>query len=179
MLIGFGILLNGESFNLARKLELELCKKFGLCWGLKQPPHITIKCPFETKELDKFTNYLQDLSKNVKSFEIELEDFNYFEPKVIFLDVKENPKLKKLHFKIIKDLKEKFCIEPHQFEGNKIKFHSTLAVIDVTKQKFLRAKKYLEKYKPKLKFKAKSIGIFYYLGKNAGWIIVKEINLKN
>lgn len=178
MRIGFAILLDDKSHNVARKIELELCDKFGLCYGLKQSPHITIKAPFDTTNISPFVNYFELVAKKTKPFDIELEGFNYFEPNVIFLDVKENKKLKKMHDKIIKEMEEKFSIEPHEFEGDNIKFHVTLAVVDVTKSKFIKAKEYLKKYKPKLKFKAKTIGVFYYLGEDAGWAIVKRISLK-
>jgi 2'-5' RNA ligase len=179
MRIGFAILLDDESHNFARKMELELCDKFNLCWGLKQSPHVTIKSPFDTNKLEPFVKYLENLAKNCKSFDVELNGFNYFEPKVIFLNVKENPPLKKLHFKILEDMKKKFKIEPHELEGKRIKFHSTLALGDVTKAKFQKAKEYLKRYKPKFKFKAKTLGIFYYLGEEAGWVIVRRIKLKS
>ncbi len=179
MKIGFAILLDNESHNYARKLELELCKNFGLCWGLKQSPHITIKAPFETEELDPFIEYLEDLAKEIVPFEIELAGFNYFEPKTIFLDVKENPKLKELHSHILKDMKEKFGIEPNEFEGENVKFHSTIALEDVTEEKFKKAKEYLKKYTPNFKFKAKTLGLFYYLGDDAGWIIIRRIDIKS
>lgn len=179
MKIGFGILLDDESYNYARKLETELCEKFGLCWGLKQDPHITIKAPFDTDNLEPFVKYFEELAKNVNQFEIELIGFNYFESKVIFLDVKENYKLKKLHLKILKDMKQKFDIGANEYEGKKIKFHSSIVLEDVTKRKFEKARKYLKKYNPKLKFKAKYLGIFYYLGKAAGWIVIRKIKLKN
>jgi len=178
MRIGFAILLDDKCHNFARKIELELCDKFGLCWGLKQSPHITIKQPFETKELEPFIKYLKKLAKNCKSFDVKLCGFNYFEPRVIFLDVKDNPSLKKLHFRIIRDMKKIFKIVPRKLEGNSIRFHSTLAVNDVTKARFLKAKEYLKKYKLKFKFRARTLGIFYYLGEDSGWIIVERINLK-
>ena len=178
MRIGFAILLDDKSHNFARQIELELCHKFGLCWGLRQSPHITIKAPFDTNKLEPFVEYLESLSKEIVPFNVELDGFNYFEPKVIFLDVKENPSLKKLHFRILEDMKKKFKIEFHEFEGKNIKFHSGLALSDVTEKKFKEAKKYLTKYKPKFKFKAKTLGIFYHLGE-AGWVIVRRINLKS
>jgi len=177
MRVGFAILLNDECHNYSRKLELELCEKFGLCWGLKQSPHITIKTPFETEKLDSFMEYLDILSKEISPFEIELEGFNYFGDKVLFLDVKENKKLKDLHFRILEDLEKKFNIQPHELEGENVKFHSTIATGDVTSQKFSKAKKYLERYHPQFKFTARSLGLFYYLGEEAGWIIVRRIQL--
>jgi 2'-5' RNA ligase len=178
MEIGFAILLYDESHNFARQMELALCNKFGLCWGLRQSPHITLKSPFDTDTLEPFVNYLESLAKEIVSFYIELNGFNYFEPKVIFLDVKENPSLKELHFRILKDLKKKFKIEPDKFEGENVKFHSSLALEDVTEEKFKKAKEYLTKYKPNFKFKARTLGIFYHLG-DAGWVIVRRINLKS
>ena len=178
MRIGFAILLDDESHNFARKLELELCHNFGLCWGLKQSPHITIKASFVVDDLEPFFVYIDSLAKEVSPFEIVLEGFGYFEPKVIFLDVKENPLLKNLHLRILNDLKAKFNIEPNEFEGENVKFHSTLSLEDVADDKFKEAKEYLlKKYKPRFKFRAKTLGVFYDLGE-AGWVIVRRINLK-
>ena len=177
MKIGFAVLLDDESHNFARKIEFELCNKFGLCWGLKQSPHITIKAPFNTRKIEPFVNYLENLAKQTQPFDIELDGFDYFEPKVIFLNVRENAKLKELHSKILKDLKEKFSIVPHALEGKSIRFHSTVALEDVTKKKFREAKKYLKNYHPRFKFKANSFGIFLYLGKEAGWIIIRRVKL--
>lgn len=175
MNIGFAILLEDECHNYARKLELALCEKLGLCWGLKQNPHITIKAPFETDKLEPFAEYLESLAKEIAPFKVELEGFNYFGKKVIFLDVKENSQLSKLHFRILKDVQNKFHIKPHKLEGKNVKFHSTIATGDVTEEKFDKAKQYLKKYHPKFKFTANTFGIFYYLGEDAGWIIVRRI----
>ncbi|HLD18458.1 MAG TPA: 2'-5' RNA ligase family protein [Candidatus Nanoarchaeia archaeon] len=179
MKLGFAVLLGDESHNFARKIELELCNKFGLCWGLKQSPHITIKAPFNVKNVDPFVRYLEDLARKTKPFEIQLEGFGYFEPRVIFLNVKQNTKLKTLHFSILKDMKKSFHIKPHALEGEKIRFHCTLALQDVTKKKLRNAKEYLRQYHPRFRFKAKSLGVFLYLGKEAGWIILSKVKLGN
>ncbi|MBT7706102.1 2'-5' RNA ligase family protein [archaeon] len=156
---------------------MELCEKFGLCWGLKQSPHITVKTPFDVDKLDQFISYIESLAKKIKPFDIELNGFNYFEPKVIFLDVKENSSLKDLHLRILKDINKKYKIKPSEFEGENIKFHSSVALEDVTEEKLEEAKKYLNKYKPKFKFKAKTLGIFYCL-EDGSYIIIKRIDLK-
>ncbi|PKL36755.1 hypothetical protein CVV38_02540 [Candidatus Peregrinibacteria bacterium HGW-Peregrinibacteria-1] len=176
MRIGFAILLDDESHNFARQVELELCEKFGLCWGLRQSPHITIKTPFDTPDLRPIVNYLEELSTEISPFSIELEGFNSFEPKVLFIDVKDNPALQNLHLRILKDLQEKFQITPSQFEGPNMKFHSSIALEDTTEDKFQEAQAYLSQKKPYFKFKADTIGIFYHLG-DAGWAIIRRINL--
>jgi 2'-5' RNA ligase len=179
MRIGFAILLDNECHNYSRKLELELCEKFGLCWGLKQSPHITIKAPFETEEnLEVFIEYLKRISNDIKPFEIEIKGFGYFGNKVIFLDVKESEELHNIHNRILNYLKENYKINPLKTEGENVKFHSTLATHDVSPEKFERGRNYLvNKYVPSFKFIARTLGIFYYLGEEAGWIIVQRIKL--
>ncbi len=178
MKIGFAILLDDDSHNYARKLELELCKRFGLCWGLKQSPHITIKPPFSVRRLEPFIDYAEDLAKKIRPFYVEIEGFDCFEPRVIFLDVKENPKLRNLHIRIIRDLKNRFGIKPQQPEGKNFKFHSTLAAVDVTKENIKKSKAYLKTItKLKFKFKAEKLGVFYYLGRDAGWIVIRKIKI--
>ena len=173
-------MLDDEAHNFARKIELDLCKEFNLCWGLRQSPHITIKGPFDADELELFINYIEDSAQNFHPFEIELDGFNYFEGEenVIFLDVKENSKLKEMQTKIISDLRNNFNIEPYDIELDGWKFHSTLAIRDVRKENLVEAKEYLKQFNPKFKFLARTIGVFYYLGEDAGWIIIRRINLK-
>lgn len=179
MHIGFAIIPTDEIHNYARDIELELCKNFGLCWGLKQSPHITIKPPFEVKKLEPFIDYIDDLAKNLTHFEIEIDGFNSFpELKVIYLDVKESNALTKLRETIRDGLEKKFGIKPNKFEGNEWKFHSSIALTDVTEEKFQEALKYLRnKTKPHFRFIFNTLGVFYYLGEETGWIIIKRIKL--
>ena len=97
---------------------------------------------------------------------------------MIYLDVRENDKLRKLREGIRDDLREKFGIKPYKFEGDEWRFHISTALNDVTKEKFQKALKYLNnKPRPNFKFMLDTLGVFYYLGKEAGWIIIKRIKL--
>jgi 2'-5' RNA ligase len=178
MRIGFSVLLDDESHNFARELELELCKKFGLCAGLRQSPHITIKATFETDILKPFVKYLEMLSKEIKSFEIELSGFGNFKQDVIFIDVKENKHLSNLHLKILEQMKKEFGLNPDKFEGENVKFHSTIAYNDLTPTKFKDAMKYLQDFNPKFKFKIRYLCLFYNLGKDEGWIVSHKFKIK-
>jgi 2'-5' RNA ligase len=179
MHIGFAIIPSDEVHNYTRDIELELCDKFGLCWGLRQSPHITIKPPFEVQELYPFIKYIDNLAANLKPFEIEICGFNLFpELNVIYLDVRENNELRKLREGIRDDLKEKFGIKPNKFEGDEWRFHISIALKDVTKEKLQKALNYLNnKPRPSFKFMLNTLGVFYYLGEEAGWIIIKRIKL--
>lgn len=180
MKIGFAILLDDQCHNFARKLEIELYEKFGLSWGFKRNPHITLKYPFEAEEIELIEKYLENLAGRIKQFDIEFSGFNYFDDRVVYLDVKENFLLKKLHLKIVEGLEKKFNVKLDKFEGDNINFHSTVAADNVTKTKFQEVKSYLKKYRPKLKFRAKELGIFCYLEEYPDFAItIKRIKLKN
>ena len=179
MHLGFGILLGDEVHNFARETQLELCHKFGLCWGLRQSPHITVKGPFETNRLKPFLDYIDRLAAQYESFPIELEGFNYFEGEknVVFLDVKETHYLKSLQNRIIEDMRSIYGIGPNAIELSGYNFHSTIAVHDVGDDALKQAKEYLSGLEtPSFRFMAKRIAVFYYLGE-CGYVVVRQAKL--
>lgn len=104
MTIGYAIMANVESHNFIRKIQLKLHQEMGT--GLaRQSPHVTLKSPFETDEIENHVLFLENLSKSIKPFEIELEGFGSFGEKVIYLAVKRNQELTELHQKILSDVK--------------------------------------------------------------------------
>lgn len=169
MQIGYGILLEEEAFNYVRERELELFASSGLEAGLRQPPHITIKPPFEAKELQTHLEYLETLANEVEPFEIRFKGFNHFDDKVIYLDVMHNEKLFELNEKITSDLS---AVEDAMI------FHATIAYSDINSTKFKEAyDSLIKKTTPEFKFIFKKIGLFYKLSNDAGWIIIKEATL--
>ncbi|MFA5830014.1 MAG: 2'-5' RNA ligase family protein [Candidatus Gracilibacteria bacterium] len=175
MQIGYGIILGGEINNFMREVELLLFNKFNLRKGLYQPPHITIKPPFEVEELSSYKNYLDELCGKIKAFEVELKGFNSFGKKVIYLDVKNNQKLYDIYEIIFGDIKNK-C-NPKLIKDDMI-FHATLAYDDIDEETFDKAYKYLKtNYQPEFRFTIDKIGLFYQLPGDSGWIVIKEKSL--
>jgi 2'-5' RNA ligase len=175
MQIGYGIIVEGEIKNFMREIELLLLNKFNLKKGLYQPPHITIKPPFEVNELKLYENYLDDLCEKIESFEVSLKGFNSFGKKVIYLDVEQNQKLYDTYETIFNDIKNK--LNPELTRDDMI-FHATLACSDINEETFDKAYKYLQaNYKPEFRFTVKKIGLFYELPNKTGWIIIKEESL--
>lgn len=177
MTIGYAIMANVESHNFIRKIQLELHQEMGS--GLaRQSPHVTIKSPFETDEIEDHVLYLENLSRNMKPFEMELEGFGSFSDKVIYLALKQNPKLTVLHQKILSEVKRRFDLEPHDFEGENIRFHMSVAAFE-NPESFHIAQLYLKKYNPKFKFKVGTLGLFYYLGNGNGWIVNRKFSIND
>lgn len=176
--IGYAVLLDDESHNYAREIELDLSLQFKTRAGLRQSPHITIKPPFFVEDIEPFVRYFDNLAKQLEPFEIELQGFDFFEPKVVFLNVVENPTLKKIHKDIVKDLQNDFEIEPNvQTEGDNVRFHSTVALSDLSEENFYKAKNYVSNKTPHFKFTASTLGMFYHLSPEEGWIIYRRAKI--
>ncbi len=176
--ICFVIILNGKIHNYVRKQELSISRMFNTRGGLRQSPHITIKFPFETDNLESLERYFDELVETVEPFEIEIDGIDYFEPKVIFLNVCPNKNISALHFKVLKDLREQFSIQSHELEGKNVRFHITLAYKDLTEEDFCESKKFLKNEHPYFRLIFNTLGLFYYLKENDSWIIYKRAKLK-
>ena len=143
--IGIAILPPEEYALFVRRKEIDLAKRFNTIRGLLQPPHITIKWPFETESIAPFEAYCKKLVEEIKPFDIEVNGYGFFEPKAIFLKVVSSKDLVSLHLNILNDLKKQFKIEKNPFEGPNQQFHTTLAYEDLSEEMFHKAKEELEK----------------------------------
>lgn len=109
--------------------------------ALNSPPHITLHMPFSWKESKEamLVESLERFAHIQKPFELKLNNFSAFEPRVIFIDVEKNEMLKSLQ----KQLK-RFCkIELNLFNADykELAFHPhlTLAFRDLKKPEFYKA----------------------------------------
>ena len=93
-------------------IKQSIFDEHGLKGALRCPAHITLHRPFEWKE-EKENVLLEKLSafRFQGSTSIELKDFAFFEPRVIFVDVLPNAVLNELH----KQLKTYAKKEMHLF----------------------------------------------------------------
>lgn len=90
----------------ATELKNLMKEKFNLKYALKSPAHITLKMPFtwnENKE-EKLCDMLEGFCKSIEPFELDLNGFDKFGRRVIFIDVKKNQYLTDLQ-----QLMSKFC----------------------------------------------------------------------
>lgn len=126
--IGFAILLADEPFNYARRIELQLADRLGSLHGLKQPPHITFKTPLTVEDIAPYTDYLDELCLDIAPFDVTLQGFGGFVPRVFFLDVLPNEPLLELHLRVLRDLHQRFGVQQTGFEGPHVKFHSSVGI---------------------------------------------------
>lgn len=172
MKIGYAVLVSDEVFNFMREFEVEFFQTFGANRGLAQPPHITIKGPFDTDDLRWHADYLDSLARQVKPFTVHLKGIGAFGPHAIFLDVLPHFALDQLSKKILSDLP----VKTHTpFEANHdIHHHATLAFPD-SEEVFKQALIQYADMRVDLEFTVERLALFYQ--HQDSWIVYKKVQI--
>jgi 2'-5' RNA ligase len=138
-------------------IKQNLFAEHGLKGALRSPPHITLHRPFEWKE-EKESVLIETLKtfKFEKGFEMQLMNFNFFEPRVIYADVIKNETLEELHqhLKTFAQKELRLLNEINDLRG--FHPHVTVAFRDLKKPKFYELQKDFETKKLE--------GVFKYSG---------------
>ncbi len=180
--IGIGVIIENPDYNRIRDIELNLANATGSFSGLGQPPHVTVKRPFVVDGLDdiqKAAKIMDKLAASTKAFKINLEGHKNFSDKVLYLEVVKNDHLNKIHEQLLAALEPLFPGSTGVFEGQKMIFHSTLAM-DLSGKQFTVAEEALKHYDRKqLAFSVpiKKIGLFLGIDQETHWVIIKEASL--
>jgi 2'-5' RNA ligase len=149
---------------------------FGCVVAMKSPAHITLVSPFwMNEELESvFSEDVQSFSSDQIPFKIELQDFDAFRPKVIFLHVNPTEKLSKLRSDLETRLLE-LSKYPIKQEERPFHPHVTIANRDLMRKDFPEAFKYFQKIAYKQNFIATEICLLKHL--NGEWTTLQKFNM--
>lgn len=177
MKIGVGLLLEDDAHNELRDLELIISGKTGNELGLFQPPHITIKRPFDA-DRDTFMNaktILKKFSDSVEAFEISLGIYRSFGEEVVYAYTEDSKIIAAQ--KALLEMFEKINVEPDEFDVSKYIAHSTIA-LDLSSDEFEIAKSELQNYEGKtITTLITRVGLFLNVDQRH-WIVVATEKLK-
>jgi len=144
-----GIIPPTEIAKQIEHLKQDICQSYGSRGALKAPPHITLHMPFKWK-LSKESVLIEELSKFSKSIKpcvIELNNFNCFEPNVIYVSVVTNQGLTEMQKQLHRFCKTELNLFNAQYKALPFHPHITIAFRDLNKPMFYRA---WEEYKLKI-----------------------------
>lgn len=134
-------LLPGEELRERVKvLKFEMKERFGASHALKSPAHITLQMPFrmEEKDEERITLPLAECANESAPFEIQLNGFDCFPPRVLFVKVMNHEPINELHYRLRPFLLGKTGLTDKQVSG-RIHPHMTIATRDLTEDAFNRA----------------------------------------
>ncbi len=148
------------------QLKVLMAERFNSKHALKSPPHITLHMPFKWKkskwEILKST--IEKINSEIEPFEIELDGFAFFEPRVVYVDVEENQPLIDLQKAVVEEVRKKLKLDNANYKNRPFKPHMTIGFRDLRKPDFYLAKEYFHKREFKVKFKVDSLRLLKYDG---------------
>ncbi len=120
-------------------LKLEFHEKYHFSHALKSPPHITLLPPFKWSEKNEheISRFLMEFASQQVSFDINLDGFGAFKPRVIYLKIIENDRLAGLYHTLSAAFYPKFGLPAPP--DRPYRPHMTLAFRDVTPGMFYKA----------------------------------------
>jgi 2'-5' RNA ligase len=158
-----------------RSLKERMRNKYGASHALKSTAHITLQMPFKRSsgDEDMISQALMKLAAGEKSFNINLDGFGAFAPRVIFIKISEPDPIIALHSR----LKDLLLAELHFSQEEILKEvqpHITVATRDLTKTAFREAWPELKDEEFRASFDVHSIFLLKHNGRS--WDIFGEFN---
>lgn len=156
-------------------VKQDLFKHHNLKGALRSPAHITLHRPFEWKEEKE--NHLLDTLKHFQpgpAFEIGIQNFGFFEPRVIYVDVLPNPELQFLHEKLVRYAKKELHLFNEAEDLRGFHPHVTVAFRDLKKPLFYMLRERFLNETLEGQFQCKN---FSLLKLNAKWEVLHSFDI--
>jgi 2'-5' RNA ligase len=176
--IGIGALLDTDAFNTVRSLELAVASATNNFAGLGQPPHITIKRPFEVvsvDDIDKVLAQVEEVVEKTPAFTVQYSGLGNFGHTTLFLAVETSPELQKLHRELLSRLKESFTDAESPHEGQQMVFHTSIAT-NLQEDQFESARKKIYG-DVAVACHIRKLGLFLGIDNNTHWAVIAEKEL--
>lgn len=128
------------------KLKHLVKEKFDSSHALNAPPHITLHMPFKwrDKKVEQLTGLIDHLNDEWEPFEIELKNFDFFEPRVVFVDVVENGLLNKKQKQVMGACRRELKLDNANYKDRPFHPHVTIAFRDLKKPQFYEARNFFK-----------------------------------
>lgn len=146
------------------------CKEhFGSAHALKSPPHITLHMPFKWNDKKRvlMEECLTKVATETEPFQVQLRDFDFFEPRVVFVDVIENLKLSELQKRLVKQMRLELNLFNADYKDRPFHPHVTIAFRDLKKPRFYEAQSHFSRQSISMRFEINDLVLLKHDGK--GW----------
>lgn len=109
--------------------------------ALNSPPHITLHMPFEWKEEKEaiLITKIQQFASTRSRFNMKLEDFGCFKPRVIYIQLVQSAEMENLHNELHRFCKTNLNLFNARYKDLPFHPHLTVAFRDLRKSEFHKA----------------------------------------
>ena len=155
------------------QLKLELKKDYNASHALKIPAHITLQMPFTRKESEEghIIETLKRFADKQSPFKINLNGYDSFPPRVLFIKIVNHHPIKELSQKLNSTLIDSELVSENRVNDD-IHPHMTIATRDLEEEDYHKAWNEFQDREYKNSFTAKSLFLLKHNGKN--WDIYRE-----
>ena len=149
------------------ELKHEMASRFNSRHALNSPPHITLHMPFRWKDkrFGELHEVMRTLNKTLTSFSVQLDGFDFFEPRVVFVDVVENEMLHELQKRVVESCRKELKLDNANYKDRPFHPHVTIGFRDLKKPMFYEAKKVFELRDFNIEFQVDRIELLKHDGK--------------
>ncbi len=142
--------------------------------ALKLPPHITLIPPFKMDKENETSldEALVQTAVKTEVFNLELDSYGCFSPRVIFIKVVNSTLIKQLYHRLYKNASHLLPTKPER----EFYPHITIATRDLSEMAFKKAMPVFKEREFRATFPVHSIVLFRHNGKT--WEIIKEMPFK-
>lgn len=166
-----------------RSLVQELKEQAAELWNsksaLKSPPHITLHMPFQWRDdrEDRLLEALEKFDHATDSFEIKLSSFDFFEPRVVYVDVVESAMLRELQKRLTAHIRKELNILNADYKDRGFHPHMTIAFRDLKKSIFPEVMNYYQSQAFEGEFNYKGFTLLKHDGKR--WQEFKRLSYRS
>ncbi len=167
------IIVGAEFGEEVTKIKQLFASRFNSNHALRSPPHITLHMPFKWRA-DKINHLLGELSvfvEGIKPFQIALDGFSSFPPRVIYIDVKYSDKLEHLQKEVQNVAHNRLKLLNSNYKNQAFHPHVTVAFRDLSKKEYQAAWKEFAEQKINHRLTACQIALLKHNGKS--WDVYK------
>jgi 2'-5' RNA ligase len=121
-------------------MKKQMRDHFETSHALRSPPHITLHMPFKWKEAkqDQLHQALSLAACEIRSFEVNLEGFGAFEPRVIYVNVTTTQSLEDCQIRVKKAMRSLNVLNA-DYKQKAFHPHVTIGFRDLKKSNFYKA----------------------------------------
>ncbi len=160
------------------QLKNQLATEYGARAALKSPPHITLHMPFRYRadRESKIVESLEKLCREKAPFMVELNGYNAFPPRVIYVDVVPQSLLSLVQSGVHKVMKTDLNVFNADYKNRPFRPHLTVLFRDLKKAAFMQAWNNLKDQKISYSFDVNEVCLLRHNGKQ--WEIAHKIPLE-
>jgi 2'-5' RNA ligase len=166
----FALLANSDVHNFIRKLSWDIHQKYRT--GTRHaalPPHVSLKKPFRVADLPALEKYMDELAGSLQPFEVTLTElqavptfFDGVEYGILWAAIEETETLRGLHYRLNKELSQRFRETSADFDGNEFRFHMSVMMCGHLMEICRKYQDEIQNQKINLRYTAQELAMFVY-----------------